>query len=445
MKMVHLLAWYFPDAIGGTEIYVDALCRRLQSAGHDVTVAAPVSGDAGRNPRRYVHNGVRVFRYPIEGRVTRDEALHRVPVRGAAALYEWLQVERPDVLHIHSFATGAGLPEVREARRLGIRVIATCHLPGLGFMCRAGELMRRGRELCDGIVDVRKCAECNLTRLRVPEPIAHTVASIPSGISATLGALPGRIGTALGMSASIVEYGSMQRELFHLVDAFVVLNETARRMLIANGSPAAKLVVNRLGVSERREPQRMAENASPAGGPVRFGYLGRIDPAKGLEPIVQAAVRCPADVDFTLDIRGPATNSPARRFLERLQKIAASEPRVRFGGAVEPGDVPDVLRTFDVLVCPSLSFENGPTVALEAHAVGTPVVATAAGNLAEIVADGVNGRLLPPGDIGAWSRALADIAGAPERTIAQWKRHLPTPRTMDDVARDYLSLYEPAA
>ena len=41
MKIVHLLGWYFPDSVGGTEVYVEGLCRRLRAAGHEVLIAAP--------------------------------------------------------------------------------------------------------------------------------------------------------------------------------------------------------------------------------------------------------------------------------------------------------------------------------------------------------------------------------------------------------------------
>ena len=47
-------------------------------------------------------------------------------------------------------------------------------------------------------------------------------------------------------------------------------------------------------------------------------------------------------------------------------------------------------------------FENGPTIALEGIAVGTPIIASRVGNLAEIIDDGVTGELVAPGDIDAW-------------------------------------------
>src|SRR5262249_53357602 len=100
------------------EVYVEGLCRRLRAAGHDVLVAAPIIGEERAN--EYRHDGVRVFRYAIPAEPTRDEAYGRVPVRGSGRLYAWLAAERPDLLHVHSFTTGVGLPELREARRLGI-------------------------------------------------------------------------------------------------------------------------------------------------------------------------------------------------------------------------------------------------------------------------------------------------------------------------------------
>ena len=250
MKIVHLLGWYYPDSVGGTEVYVEALCRRLRAAGHHVLIAAPDARHAA--PERYEHDGVAVFRYQIAAAPTRDEAQHRVPVRGVAELYQFLADERPDILHVHSVTTGVGLPEIREARRLGIRVIVTAHLPGFGYMCRSGELMQWGRIPCDGIVAARKCAACNLTRLGMPQPLARVVGAVPAPVSAALQAMPGRLGTALGMPASVREYEAMQRELFALVDRFVVLNETGHRMLVANGSPCAPALPSPRGSRRRR-------------------------------------------------------------------------------------------------------------------------------------------------------------------------------------------------
>ena len=439
MKIVHLLGWYFPDSVGGTEVYVEGLCRRLSAAGHEVLIAAPDS--RGIAVEHYEHDGVPVFRYAIPADVTRDEAYHRVPVRGAERLYAWLERERPDLLHIHSITTGVGLPEFRAAAQLNIRVIATCHLPGLGYMCRTGELMQWGRVPCDGIVIPDKCASCNLTRLGMPEVAARVVGAVPVALSTLLRALPGRFGTSIGMSASVVEYREMQRELFGLMDAFVVLNETARQMLIADGAPADKIVINRLGIGQTGIVRKPDPDHVPTASPVRFGYLGRLDSSKGLLELARAVREIPQDVRFELQIRGPRLDDSTRRFVDELKAIVSSDPRVRFEPAVPAHDVPRVLADLDVLLCPSIWFENGPTIALEAMAVGTPVIGSRVGNLAEIVDHGVNGRLVAAGDVAALKNALVDVASHPATTIDVWRRALVAPRTMDDIARDYLELY----
>lgn len=439
MKIVHLLGWYFPDSVGGTEVYVDGLCRRLKEAGHEVRIAAP---DARRSaPEQYEHHGVPVFRYPITDQPTRDEAYHRVAMRGTGHLFRWLAEERPDILHVHSIKTGVGLPEFREAHRLGIRIIATCHLPSLGYLCRTGELMEGGAHPCDGIVWPAKCAACSLTHVGLPSLPSRLAGAIPPRLGETLRMLPGKVGTVLGMSALVVEYQKMQRELFEIVERFVVLNETAYRMLVADGSPADKLTINRLGVSQSDLVRKPGPGTRPTTRPVHFGYAGRLHRSKGLVEVAHAVRIIPRDVEFRLDIRAPILDADAHSLAEELRRIVGDDRRVRFEAAVSSRDIPGVMADLDALLSPSLWFENGPTIALEAMAVGTPVIASRVGNLAELIEDGVNGRLLKAGDVRELSAALVEAASSPASTIDVWRRALAPVRTMDEIARDYMTIY----
>jgi glycosyltransferase involved in cell wall biosynthesis len=439
MKIAHLLGWYFPDSVGGTEVYVDGLCRRLKDAGHHVLIAAPDSTRTA--PYQYQLGGVTVFRYPVTGDPTRDEAYHRVAMRGSEHLIAWLASERPDLLHVHSIKTGIGLPELREARRLGIRIVATFHLPSLGYMCRTGELMEGGKQPCDGIVKPSKCAACSLTHVGLAPAASRLAGAIPPWIGGRLRAIPGKVGTVLGMSALVVDYRKMQRELFTLLERCVVLNETAYRMLLADGSPSEKLTINRLGVSQTDIHRKPGPDAQPTGRPVHLGFAGRLHPAKGLAQTVHAIRAIPADVQFRFDIRAPILDAGARDFAADLRRLAGDDPRIRFEPAVSSAEIPSVLSGIDALLSPSLWFENGPTIALEAMAVGTPVIATRVGNLAEVIEDGVNGRLVAVGDIPGLTAALLEATSHPESTIDVWRRALPPVRTMDDIARDYLTMY----
>ena len=145
------------------------------------------------------------------------------------------------------------------------------------------------------------------------------------------------------------------------------------------------------------------------------------------------------DLDFTLELRGAFDDEDVRRF----RRLSRNDARVRFEPAVPPVEVPRVLESYDVLICPSLALEGGPTVALEAHAVGTPVIGSRIGGLAEIVEDGVNGLLLPPGDALSLARAMERVLTDGGSTLERFRARLPKPRTMDDIVEDYLRIYDP--
>jgi glycosyltransferase involved in cell wall biosynthesis len=442
MKIVQALGWYHPDSLGGSEVYVAALCRRLKAAGHETLVVAPDA--VGERERQYQHEDTRVFRYPIPPRPSRRESQGRGRVRGAERLDAWFRRERPDVVHVHSLVTGLGLAEIRAARAAGARVFFTSHTPSLGFICQRGSMMRWGRYLCDGVARPAKCAGCALEHRGLPSGLASVMGATPPGLSGVLGRLPGKPGTALGMPALIAWNQQRQRELMTLVERFVVLTNWALETAVANGAPRERLVLSPLGVEPAERAVKARREARPTGRPVRVGYLGRFEPIKGVHDLVRAVVSVPPATPLSLTLTGPVLTAADRAVLGDLQRLAAGDPRVGFGPAVRPDEAPEVLAGYDVLCCPSRCVEGGPTVAMEAHAVGTPVVGTRLGGLAERVVDGVNGRLVPAGDWRALAAVLQAIAADPAGTVDRWRTALPPTRTMDEVAAEHLALYREA-
>jgi glycosyltransferase involved in cell wall biosynthesis len=234
-----------------------------------------------------------------------------------------------------------------------------------------------------------------------------------------------------------------QRAMLAAVDAFVVLTGRAAEMMLANGSPPAKIVVNRLGIHEYKgaaTSKRPRVNGTRRGS-VRVGYVGRFEDVKGVADLAEAIRRVPTDLPLHVEFRGPAQTPAEQQTRAGIEQMFASDRRVTVGEAIAPGDVQNVLRSYDVVCCPSRCLEGGPTVGLEALAAGVPLIAASAGGVAEVLEDGVNARLVPPGDVDLLAAALVEVASDPDGTICRWKQHLPVPRTMRDVAHDYLPLY----
>jgi glycosyltransferase involved in cell wall biosynthesis len=159
------------------------------------------------------------------------------------------------------------------------------------------------------------------------------------------------------------------------------------------------------------------------GSPV-VGFVGRVEPRKGVLELLEAVGRLggPRLVLVGEDELG-ASASYARAVHERAAALGER--------ATLLGRVPDAARLmpwFDVLAVPSREEPFG-TVAAEALAAGTPVVASDVGGLREYVDDGC-GALVPPGDPGALADALAgvlrrapEMAEAARRAAAPFRSH----------------------
>jgi len=206
--------------------------------------------------------------------------------------------------------------------------------------------------------------------------------------------------------------GTLRREC---LDHVVVLNETGRRMLVSNGSSADKIVLNRLGVSQRGAVTPSTVHRAN-GAPVVFGYLGRLHPTKGLTELMHAVAAISRDVAFRLEIRGPVLDDATQRYVDSLQQVAGGDPRVEFAPAVPAADVPALLAGYDALLCPSMWFENGPTVALEAIAAATPIIGSRVGITTQI-GD-------PLGQMKISGRAKSPSSAAPRPRKARPHQHM---------------------
>jgi glycosyltransferase involved in cell wall biosynthesis len=127
--------------------------------------------------------------------------------------------------------------------------------------------------------------------------------------------------------------------------------------------------------------------------------LGRLHPNKGLDLLLEALAKTRG---VHLWIAG---EGPLRPRLEQLATRLGLAGRVRFLGWRE--DVPALLASADLLVCPSLHEPLG-NVIIEAWSAGRAVVATASDGPAGLIEDGDSGILVPlPGSAGGGPQALA--------------------------------------
>lgn len=161
----------------------------------------------------------------------------------------------------------------------------------------------------------------------------------------------------------------------------------------------SRLHIVHCGVDSKR-----AEPVAHRDGARRLTFVGRLAAVKGLPVLLDALERVP---DATLTLVG---DGPDRAALEQRARDLGVADRVAFPGYLDQSGVRAVLRETDVFVMSSFA-EGVPVVLMEAMAHGVPVVATRIAGVAELVEDGVSGRLVAPGDVDELAESLNELLG----------------------------------
>lgn len=220
----------------------------------------------------------------------------------------------------------------------------------------------------------------------------------------------------LGRRYSVTAHGSdilLERELLREkiggASFAVTVSEHNRRVLDDLGTSTAVHVVP-TGVDverfadEAESPQRTE--------PVRLVAVGRLNPVKGFDVLVEACRRLrERGLDFTCTIHGAGDEDTA---LAEAAEAADVTDRVHLAGPIAPSRVHEAYREGDIYVLSSRS-EGLPVVVMEAMASGLPVVASDVTGVPELVVDGETGLLVPPEDPDALADALATLIEDPTR------------------------------
>jgi glycosyltransferase involved in cell wall biosynthesis len=241
---------------------------------------------------------------------------------------------------------------------------------------------------------------------------------LPSSLVAAVAARPlPHLAVAHSSDVNLLCRAPGASTLLHLIarprTALVLTSEALRAPLaeIARDRAARRLVreslvlrmgIHPLGAAEVDGREHWRQHHGLDGQTVVL-FLGRLVPVKGVAQLLEAAAAVPS---LTVVIVG---DGPERRSLEA--RAARLGTRALFVGEQVGADKHAWLRAADLLVAPSQILPDGrtdsaPLVLLEAMAASLPVVATDVGGNPELIRDGDNGLLVPPGSIAALREAL---------------------------------------
>jgi glycosyltransferase involved in cell wall biosynthesis len=223
-------------------------------------------------------------------------------------------------------------------------------------------------------------------------------------------------------------YERLDRLALRWMDRVICVSEGQAEKVRRAGVAPERVVVIQNAIQTRRfaAPQPGGRDAlrglfPDARGPI-VGAAGRLSPEKGFQVLVKAAARVARerpDVGFVVFGEGPLRDALQR-------DIHRAGLGGKFVLAGFRSDIDALLPHLDLFVLPSFT-EGLPNVILEAFAASVPVVATAVGGNAEVIEDGVNGHLVPPGDPEVLAERVLGVlesGGGPEMARRGYERVL---------------------
>ena len=362
----YLVHYFYPNRQGGTERFVFNMARAQQEKGHRVKVFTLGTADCNEYPfsvgdilyRTFLFEGLEVveFRYRktpyglFYKRIDpNDRSMHRF------AMY-FLKQDCPDMVHCAYPQPMAAFLQACTEREIPYVVTLT----DFNIFCHYATMVDRQGHFCPGCKQGRRCA-------------------------------------AVCKTNTVPDFSQRYRyaaELLQKAAAVSVPSEFVASVVHQEFPEVVPYVI----------PHGIAPEFSFSRGPVNrvkaFAYVGTFSELKGIHMLIAAFRRLSGA--YTLELYGTGTDAYERQ----LKQLAGNDQRVHFRGPVAFKRMPEIYRTHDCIVVPSLWYETYNFVVREAIATGCLVVASQMGAMPEAIQEGKNGFLFKAGDEDALLNAL---------------------------------------
>ncbi len=176
-------------------------------------------------------------------------------------------------------------------------------------------------------------------------------------------------------------------------------------------------------------------------GPVRLLFVGRLEPRKGIDVLMEA-MRLVVDDGADVELRVAGERVPGQ-LPERIVQNHPAASRIRFLGRVDDDELHRLYAESDVFLAPS-RFESFGLVYIEAFSHGTPAIGTNVGGAAKVIRSGEDGLLVPPDDARALADAILRMVRDPEerrRMGREARRHAEAEYTVDAMVSRTVGFY----
>jgi|GEM_PF-906031 len=402
LKVYYILHALDPNLVTGTERFTLNQAKAQKKNCSVKIVAYGVMGneffdheDGDFFIKQHVCEGVEVLSIR-----QKDRVIYKDPMIEIADTYDFalkfLKAEKPDLLHITHTIRMSGF--VKAALDLGIPYILT--LTDYYLLCPHINLLTEKGALCLGANGGEECrVSCaSLEHERISDRFVNAAA-------------------ILGGAQKICSPSHFLAGMFKKKHPDLEFN------VLPHG-----LNFSFLGTNEKHYNRNSR---------IRFVYLGVLVPYKGVHILINA-FKDLKNSEAELFLYGQAEP----RYLEELKGVAQDNPRIHFMGRYNQSDLKDILQENDVMIFPTICYDNYPQALCEALASRVPVICSDFGGAAERVEPGVTGFHFKTGDSVSLMNVMKEIIESPQKLngLKQNLDRLKIP-TIEEEAQQYFSIY----
>lgn len=402
MNILFTVHQFFPHHYTGTERLVLNLSKQLQKNGHRIKI---LTYGITETEDYHFQDGFLIKEYNFEGVAIISVRHMNIPTEVSFSIFD-IEMEEIlhsilvqntfDVIHVcHPMRTGT---IIKVANKMNVPVILT--ITDFWLMCPRGIASTSDGHICNGSTNGEQCiANC------FPPSWSERI-HLRFAEATQLFTLVSRVvfPTAFLRSMYYKKMFSGQSELIRFGNDYRYIKNNTKHY------------------TEKSE--------------VKIGFLSNLSPHKGAHILVNAFIQA-NQKNLSLKIFGDPLQNP--EYFEQL-KNTSNKHRIEFLGRYNNEEMANILQDLDLVVLPSLWWENTPLVMLRALAHKVPVIVSDFPGMTEIVKDSTNGFVFKPGDSDHLKEILIRIGKKPA-LMNEIKNNISYLRRIEEEAFEYECLY----
>jgi len=389
MKILKVIHGFPPDYMAGSEIYSYHLVKELINQNIETFVFTRVENEFHKQHRIYneVFEKIPIQRVnkPKRDYLYKDKFFDD---KLDVIFKEYVQKVNPDIVHFgHLSHLSTNL--IKITKELNIPIVYTIH--DFWLFCVKGQMINKQGSICPN-PSIKNCTKCSpyvVDKIEVEKSQNH------------------------------------MKNIISMIDVFVSPSHTLRNFFISQGIEKSKIKYLKYGFNT--EKIKYNKKIFKPNSKINFGFMGRVIPTKGIKVLVDVFNELPKENLFLYGNIGAQ-----KRFLET--------DNIVFKGGYDNNTINDVLNEIDVLIVPSIWYENAPLVIQEAFLSGIPVITSDLGGMSELVQNNENGFTFKVGSKTHLKEVITKITNNP-MILNELKNSRNSVVDIKDDAKEIIKIY----